>query len=348
MQYKNLMLALAATGCLFVNLAAASAASKDDVAQPRVSTNVNRSKVAAKQWPQGGINIITDSNGKTKDIIVKDKNGEKKLSDNDKDKRKYKDEERRRNRDKDKKETKRFESKNEQVKNASDDKEQNKKKNGKNTFGGIELPEDYRNISIYGDPVVDKSQAVALIKAYNPDVQLACSVEELVDLYWEEAGRENVRPDLALAQSLIETGYYRYGGDVRHHQNNFCGLGTTGGGVRGASFKTPQIGVRARILLLQAYTQKKRPQTKIVDPRYELAHSIRVERGVVDTWAGLNGTWAMGSSYCEKIMATYQKMLLQPVSERHDEDEDKKQDKKKAKKRTMRERVEELLRERNR
>ena len=83
-------------------------------------------------------------------------------------------------------------------------------------------------------------------------------------------------------------------------------------------------------------------------PRYELAHSIRVERGVVDTWAGLNGTWAMGSSYCEKIMATYQKMLLQPVSERHDEDEDKKQDKKKAKKRTMRERVEELLRERNR
>ena len=62
----------------------------------------------------------------------------------------------------------------------------------------------------------------------------------------------------------------------------------------------------------------------------------------------MNGTWAMGSSYCEKIMATYQKMLLQPVSERHDEDEDKKQDKKKAKKRTMRERVEELLRERNR
>ena len=189
---------------------------------------------------------------------------------------------------------------------------------------------------------------MAYIKQANPKVRLDCSVEELVDLYWQEAEREEVRPDLALAQSLVETGTYAYGGDVHHKQNNFCGLGTTGGGVKGASFKTPELGVRAHIQHLLAYTQKKRPQTKIVDPRYELAHNIRLERGLVDTWYGLNGTWAMGSLYCEKIMATYQKMLAMPGGQAKKDKQDKadkKAKQKDKKKKSMRERVDELMKE---
>ena len=223
-------------------------------------------------------------------------------------------------------------------------------KDGKSYFLGVELPADYQKISIYGESELTKKQAVAYIKQTNPKVRLDCSVEELVDLYWQEAEREGVRPDLALAQSLVETGTYAYGGDVHHKQNNFCGLGTTGGGVKGASFKTPELGVRAHIQHLLAYTQKKRPQTKIVDPRYELAHNIRLERGMVDTWYGLNGTWAMGSLYCEKIMATYQKMLAMPGGKDKDKiEKDKKskdkKEKKEKKKKSMRERVEEVLKE---
>ena len=223
-------------------------------------------------------------------------------------------------------------------------------KDGKSYFLGTELPADYKNISIYGEAEVTKKQAVAYIKQTNPKVRLACSVEELVDFYWQEAEREEVRPDLALAQSLVETGTYAYGGDVHHNQNNFCGLGTTGGGVKGATFKTPELGVRAHIQHLLAYTQKKRPQTKIVDPRYELAHNIRMERGMVDTWYGLNGTWAMGSMYCEKIMVTYQKMLAMPggKDKKHDAAKNKqnKKDKKdKKKQKSMRERVQEVLKE---
>ncbi|MDO5786774.1 MAG: glucosaminidase domain-containing protein [Phascolarctobacterium sp.] len=223
-------------------------------------------------------------------------------------------------------------------------------KDGKSYFLGTELPADYKTISIYGEAEVSKKQAVAYIKQTNPKVRLACSVEELVDFYWQEAEREEVRPDLALAQSLVETGTYAYGGDVHHNQNNFCGLGTTGGGVKGATFKTPELGVRAHIQHLLAYTQKKRPQTKIVDPRYELAHNIRMERGMVDTWYGLNGTWAMGSMYCEKIMATYQKMLAMPggKDKKHDAAKNKqnKKDKKdKKKQKSMRERVQEVLKE---
>lgn len=217
--------------------------------------------------------------------------------------------------------------------------------NKSTVFANIELPENYKDISIYGDSVATKGQAVAVIKQYNPDVQLACSVEELVDLYWQEAEREGVRPDLALAQALVETGFFRYGGDVHHNQNNFCGLGTTGNGVKGASFKTPEIGVRAHIQHLLAYTQKKRPSTKIVDPRYELAHNIRLERGVVDTWYGLNGTWAMGSNYCEKIMVNYQRMLAMQAEDtvREEKQEAKKTADKKNNPHRMRDLVEKIL-----
>lgn len=180
------------------------------------------------------------------------------------------------------------------------------------SFAGTELPKDYKKISIFGDAVAMKEQAVRFIKANNPKPLLACSVENIVDLYWQEAKREGVRPDIALCQALVETGFFKYGGDVNYKQNNYCGLGTVGKGVKGAYFKTPLIGVRAHIQHLLAYSEVKRPTTPIVDPRYELAHNIRVKQGVVDTWYGLNGTWAMGSNYCEKIMVKYQAMLKMP------------------------------------
>lgn len=214
-------------------------------------------------------------------------------------------------------------------------------RDGKYYFLGTELPEDYRSISIYGAPIATKTQAAAYIRQTNPAVKLACTVEELVELYWQEAEREQVRPDLALAQSLVETATYKYGGDVLHHQNNFCGLGTTGGGVRGASFATPELGVRAHIQHLLAYTQRQEPSTEIVDPRYDVAHRIRMERGIVDTWYGLNGTWATGSLYCEKIMATYKKILAMQVKEPAIEVPQPKENKKA--KRSMKERVQKIL-----
>ncbi len=142
----------------------------------------------------------------------------------------------------------------------------------------------------------------------------------------------------------METATYKYGGDVLHHQNNFCGLGTTGGGVRGAFFATPELGVRAHIQHLLAYTQRQEPSTEIVDPRYDVAHKIRMERGVVDTWYGLNGTWAMGSLYCEKIMATYQKILAMQVEEPVMQEPQKQEKQLKDRhKKSMKEKVQEIL-----
>lgn len=172
----------------------------------------------------------------------------------------------------------------------------------------VMLPKDYKEISIKGTAVLSKTAAVNYVRQNNPNVKLACSIDKLVDFYWQEAEREGIRGDLALCQAITETGFFKYGGDVVHNQNNFCGLGTTGGGVRGASFKTPQLGVRAHIQHLLAYSRKEKPKTSIIDPRYDLAHNLRVSKGLIDKWSGLNGTWAMGAEYCEKIMYHYARM----------------------------------------
>ena len=185
----------------------------------------------------------------------------------------------------------------------------------KEYFRGMELPANYKSIPILGSSVATKGQAINLIKANGNKIKLDCSVEEIVNLYWVEAEREGVRPDIALAQALVETGYFGYGGTVQPKQNNFCGLGTTGKKVKGAKFKTPEIGVRAHIQHLLAYSTTKKPSINIVDPRYDLAHAIRKERGLIDKWSGLQGTWAMGSEYCEKIMVIYQAMLGMEMSE---------------------------------
>lgn len=233
------------------------------------------------------------------------------------------------------------------------------------TFNTKGLPKDYKKIGIFGEAKATQEQAAALIYLNNTDPQLNCSVDELVGLYWTEAGREGVREDIALAQAIIETGFFSFTGDVKPEQNNYCGLGTTGGGVEGEYFDEPEIGVRAHIQHLLAYTTKKHPSTDIVDPRYELAHAIRMERGIVDKWSGLNGTWAMGSQYCEKIMRIYQSMLTLSdkdlkeaekakaeylknyMGSHKDDDKKDKKDKetKPERKLTMRERVEKILRE---
>ena len=164
---------------------------------------------------------------------------------------------------------------------------------------------------------LSKPKVVPIKKEYFRGMELPAnySIEDIVNLYWVEAEREGVRPDIALAQALVETGYFGYGGTVKPKQNNFCGLGTTGKKVKGAKFKSPEIGVRAHIQHLLAYSVMKKPSTNIVDPRYDLAHAIRKERGFIDKWSGLQGTWAMGSQYCEKIMVIYQAMLGMEMSE---------------------------------
>ena len=163
------------------------------------------------------------------------------------------------------------------------------------------------SITITGPAEATQEQMVRFIKKRNPQPRLTCSIEEIVNYYYQEGGREGIRPDVALCQALKETGFFAYGGDVAPKQNNFCGLGTTGHHVPGHSFATAQLGVRAHIQHLLAYTSRKQPSVQIVDPRYELLITNRPDLfGKIPNWTGLNGAWAVpGRNYGQEILSLW-------------------------------------------
>ena len=158
--------------------------------------------------------------------------------------------------------------------------------------------------SIIGTPIATQQQCVKYLLRNNPHPNLKVSAEEIVAYYYEEGAREGIRPDVAFAQALKETGFFRYGGDVIPEQNNYCGLGTTGGGVKGAFFDTPQLGARAHIQHLLSYASKRPPKVEIVDPRYDLIKNFRPQIfGKLTKWTDLNGVWAVpGNHYGEDIL----------------------------------------------
>lgn len=175
-------------------------------------------------------------------------------------------------------------------------------------------------IPIMGKAVAKPSQVVGYIRSVNPKVKLDCSVEELVALYYREAEAEGIRPDMALVQAIHETGTFKFGGDAKYHQNNFCGLGVVGSGARGVHFKTPQDGVRAHVQHLMAYVTERKPKTKLVDPRYSGALSVRRSRGFITNWNQLAGTWAMDKKYFVKLYAIYQRVLAVKANDRTDKE----------------------------
>lgn len=171
-----------------------------------------------------------------------------------------------------------------------------------------ELPENYQDVTIAGPAEANRDQAVVLLRRYNPKLPIKATPEEIVDLYYQEAGREGLRWDIVFCQALLETGFFRFGGTVVPQQNNFCGLGTTSATVQGAWFPTPRDGVRAHVQHLMAYTTDRLPATPVIDPRYYLVYKGKVQNGFYTRWSQLNGKWATGSYYAEKILNLHEQM----------------------------------------
>lgn len=171
------------------------------------------------------------------------------------------------------------------------------------------LPANYRQEPIAGPGEVTRDQAVTLLRRYNQDLPIKATPEQIVDLYYQEAGREGLRWDVVFCQALLETGFFHFGGTVVPEQNNFCGLGTTSATVRGAYFATPREGVRAHVQHLMAYTTDRLPQTPVIDPRYYLVYRTKLQNHSFFThWSQLNGKWATGSYYAEKILNLHEQM----------------------------------------
>ena len=163
---------------------------------------------------------------------------------------------------------------------------------------------------IMGNAVATAEQMEAYLKATNPSV--AQSVLDMVPLYLSEGKTEGVRGDVAFAQSCLETGNFGFSGSaVTLDQNNFCGMGVTSNGVKGNSFDTPQLGIRAQVQHLKAYASTEALKNACVDPRFQY-----VTRGCAEyvEWLGQKENpdgkgWATGAGYGEKILTILKGIL---------------------------------------
>lgn len=144
-------------------------------------------------------------------------------------------------------------------------------------------------------------------KANQSECKLSVSLLELADLFLEEGAAEGIRGDIAFCQSIKETGWFRFGGQVLPEQNNFAGIGATNNSPvgKGAWFESARLGVRAQIQHLKAYANDEALVNECVDPRFGL-----VTRGAAgNKWTGLNGRWAVpGKGYGESILALWEEM----------------------------------------
>lgn len=162
---------------------------------------------------------------------------------------------------------------------------------------------------IMGKAKASAQQMALFARSKNAEPQLpACSLEQLAQFFLEEGEAEGVRGDVAFAQSLHETGFFKYGGIVLPTQNNYAGIGALNGNAKGqaATFPDPRTGVRAQIQHLKAYASEEALANGCVDPRFSL-----VTRGSAQyaEWLGAsdnpNGKgWAVpGKGYGGKIVA---------------------------------------------
>ncbi|AUT03009.1 cell wall hydrolase [Nostoc sp. CENA543] len=126
---------------------------------------------------------------------------------------------------------------------------------------------------------------------------------DLPKLYREEGSVEGVNYDIAFCQMCLETGFLRFGGDLKPEQNNFAGLGSIGGGAEAASFPSARIGVRAHIQHLKAYASLEPLVNEVVDPRFRF-----VTRGVAPLIEQLSGRWSADLDYGTKINAMLKRL----------------------------------------
>ena len=154
---------------------------------------------------------------------------------------------------------------------------------------------------------VSPERLMAFLEDRNSD--LDPKYRDIAKWYKQWGDTWRVRWDYAFFQMVIETNYLKYRrgngrrGDVNENQNNFAGIGATGGGVAGNRFPDVKTGVLAQIQHLVAYSGER--IVKPVAPRTELAQdsiveqSRRLRRPV--TYSDLARRWAADRKYGKTI-----------------------------------------------
>ena len=183
------------------------------------------------------------------------------------------------------------------------------------------LKEETKNEGLYqitGTSSVTVSQMVKYYNTYSsiayPSAALtkggAADIETFCKIIKEEADAENMKADVVFIQAMLETGYLKFGGDVKISQFNFAGLGATGNGVAGNSFKDVRTGIRAQVQHLKAYANKEALKNICVDVRF--SYVTRGSAPYVE-WLGIQenpngGGWAASKNYGNDLLGLINKL----------------------------------------
>ncbi|GFP78150.1 SH3 domain-containing protein [Clostridium fungisolvens] len=145
--------------------------------------------------------------------------------------------------------------------------------------------------NIMGSSEASKEQMINYFKSLNmSNYKLSISIDDFVNIAYEEAQAEGVRGDIVVAQAFLETGYFRYNdgkGIVTAEDNNFAGIGAVGTDQSRSKFKDVREGLRAQVQHLKAYASTEPLKNEKVDPRFQL-----VTRGSAKSLEELGGKWA--------------------------------------------------------
>ena len=144
----------------------------------------------------------------------------------------------------------------------------------------------------------------------------APDIRTMATIFYEEAEKENIKAEVVWAQTMKETGYFKFGGQVKIEQFNFAGIGALDGGAAGASFPDVRTGVRAQIQHMKAYADatitKNTLSSLCVDPRFDLVNPKGSAPYV--EWLGQKENpggygWATGKEYGIDIVEMIQTLM---------------------------------------
>jgi hypothetical protein len=188
----------------------------------------------------------------------------------------------------------------------------------------LEVAEEIGALRALGEPVMGPTVLTAqeIVAWYrssgaSPRLSGGMSIEELTQIFVEEGTAENVRADFAFAQSYIETGGFRAGGN----DNNFSGLGACDGCRGETRFPTARDGIRAQIQHLRNYADHRSVASDLHNPPSPYWYGADsgtaarnfdtfFAKGWAPTWQMMgHGNWATDPNYASKVIGVYNRMV---------------------------------------
>ncbi len=174
--------------------------------------------------------------------------------------------------------------------------------------------------SVMGPSPLTAAQIAAWFVAEFPGTRpyLAnASPQDLAAFFVWEGNQENVRGDIAFAQSVVETNWFTYGNQVQWWQNNYAGLGACDSCNGGIAFPSPQSGVRAQIQHLRNYADAASRVSNLhnapVPELYNPATKFNTffKKGAAPDWTQMgNGNWASSTTYATTVLTMYNRMRV--------------------------------------